>query len=257
MKHANFKTIFILLTGFAVSCENQSLYMDDLDALANQNRVYNLWNKDKGTPPNYDGFDSGPIDPGTARSWIRNYDGLPEKKTANTHFFSRTDINDLLRHENCTGLRFYYATTDDGEKLVVCGADRNGNNLIESSTLVASSYEPFVSGNSVSLADAREWTERYQRSIAENEVRSHYFGRAIISKILDQPGCEGLRVQYAWSDQGEKKLLVYGIFSGKNIAARSNDDEEMVADFSFPCPSVCPGGGTKDKKIGGKHDGGL
>jgi len=77
-----------------------------------------------------------------------------------------------------------------------------------------------------------------------DEIRSHYFGRDVIDKILSQDGCTGVRIYYALNDSGEKKIIISGVDSqGNNMLPESSTvtaGENILADFSWPCPDVCP-----------------
>lgn len=43
---------------------------------------------------------------------------------------------------------------------------------------------------------AAQWTKNY-RDINRGEIVSQFFGRDILNKLLDQPGCMGIRMYYA------------------------------------------------------------
>lgn len=43
---------------------------------------------------------------------------------------------------------------------------------------------------------ATNWTKNY-RDINRGEIVSQFFGREILNKLLDQPGCMGIRMYYA------------------------------------------------------------
>ena len=104
-------------------------------------------------------------------------------------------------------------------------------------------------GAVLDLATAKAWTANFRKASGKSdEILAHYFGKEIIEGILSQSDCVGMRIYYALDEKGEKKLLLIGVdSSGENIlpkeGARTTDDEEIIADFSFPCPDYCPGKG--------------
>jgi hypothetical protein len=104
-------------------------------------------------------------------------------------------------------------------------------------------------GDPIDVATARNWTSNFRNTTeGPDEIVAHYFGTDIIQKILDEPGCVGIRIYYALDDAGEKKLLLVGVdANGENLlpleGGRTNDEGDVVADYSWPCPDYCPGNG--------------
>jgi hypothetical protein len=51
-----------------------------------------------------------------------------------------------------------------------------------------------------------------------SEVKSYYIGKNIISQILSQPGCVGIKFYNAYNEEGQKTLVYVGVDEfGKNI----------------------------------------
>ncbi len=51
-----------------------------------------------------------------------------------------------------------------------------------------------------------------------SEVKSYYIGKNIISQILAQPGCVGIKFYNAYNEEGKKTLVYVGVDEfGKNI----------------------------------------
>lgn len=103
-------------------------------------------------------------------------------------------------------------------------------------------------GKPVDLSTAKTWTANYRASLPDpkNDTLAHFFGFAIIQKILAEPGCMGLRIYYGIDDNGKKQLMLVGADAqGDNLlpnaTAQILQDENTIADFSYPCPSACPG----------------
>lgn len=106
-------------------------------------------------------------------------------------------------------------------------------------------------GGPIELATAKAWAKNF-RDTAKNpeEVRAHYFGRDLFLKILAQAECSGMRIYYGLKDDGTKELMLVGVdgkgdnmLPGAGGNARAGDDDNIIGDVSYPCPSVCPGQG--------------
>ena len=100
-------------------------------------------------------------------------------------------------------------------------------------------------GGPIDLATAKKWVKNFRDSVKDtDEVRSHYFGCNVISKILQQEGCTGLRIYYALNDKHEKEILILGVNDkGVNMLPASGvlgDGGNTIADISYPCPPTCP-----------------
>lgn len=91
-------------------------------------------------------------------------------------------------------------------------------------------------GEEFPLETASEWTANY-RAANPDSTKAHFFGNVILSKILAQTGCVGLRMYYALDDNGDKQMIVVGVDS-------DGEDQFMkvIAERSWPCPPYCGGG---------------
>lgn len=104
-------------------------------------------------------------------------------------------------------------------------------------------------GNPLDLVTAKNWTANYRSTLeSPDEISAHYFGFEIIQGILQESTCVGIRIYYAFDDNGEKKLILVGVDSnGQNLlpmaGGKTGDGGNVVADFSFPCPTYCPDNG--------------
>lgn len=87
-------------------------------------------------------------------------------------------------------------------------------------------------GEEITLSNASSMTAAYRRN-NPNETLGHFFGREIISRILDQPDAVGIRIYYGIDEDGKKQLILVGADSDEN------DLTDLVADVSFPCPDAC------------------
>lgn len=104
-------------------------------------------------------------------------------------------------------------------------------------------------GDPIDLVTAKKWASNFRETMtSSDEIQAHYFGFEIIKQILEQPGCVGIRMYYALDEKGEKKLLLVGVDAqGENMTPTETemltDGGNIIADFSFPCPTTCPGTG--------------
>jgi hypothetical protein len=107
-------------------------------------------------------------------------------------------------------------------------------------------------GDPLDIVTARSWVANFKGVSAKSEseeIRAHYFGREIIETLLNESDCAGIRIYYALDENGQKKLLIVGVDStGEDLlpaegGKTEDDDENIIADFSFPCPNTCPNNG--------------
>ena len=106
-------------------------------------------------------------------------------------------------------------------------------------------------GDPLSLMKAKQWAAHY-RDKNQGSTQAHFFGSEIIKQILAEPGCVGIRMYYAIDDNGRKQILLVGAnANGDNLLPSTSssfasfslfsdpDDGNIIADFSWPCPSYC------------------
>ena len=100
-------------------------------------------------------------------------------------------------------------------------------------------------GGWISRANARQGINTYKASAAYTANQgflAHYFGRDFIDDLLAQSGCVGLRVWYGIGPDASlndvPQLYIVGVDSnGDDILPLNNP---LVADFTRPCPPMCP-----------------
>ncbi|MBL7864718.1 MAG: hypothetical protein JNK10_07590 [Cyclobacteriaceae bacterium] len=93
----------------------------------------------------------------------------------------------------------------------------------------------------IDLTTARKWVQNFRNQAPATEVRSHYFGRDIIDRILGQKGCTGIRIFYARNEQGQKELIIAGTDDTGSLMLPDPDGKgNSLADDSWPCPPICP-----------------
>ena len=98
-------------------------------------------------------------------------------------------------------------------------------------------------GKSITLEQAKRWTKRY-RDENKGAVKAQFFGCENIQKILDEPGCMGIRVYYGIDDDGNPKLMLVGAKRDQNNLLPSSDGKGgeigMILDDGSACRTHCP-----------------
>jgi hypothetical protein len=107
-------------------------------------------------------------------------------------------------------------------------------------------------GNEGSSMDENLVKKWIQQHADHHETRAHFFGKEVLEKILNQPGCMGLRIYYAMDDNSKKQLIIVGADEkgnnmwpskgpkpkkGKKMLGGS--DGNTTVDNSRPCPPYC------------------
>ena len=102
-------------------------------------------------------------------------------------------------------------------------------------------------GTLMSDALLQKWIQRHQD---QSEIKAHFFGKEILTSILSQPGCMGIRFYHAIDDKGQKTLVLVGndqkgqsMWSSTKSAAGKGALKSVRpaggGDNSFPCPPYC------------------
>lgn len=89
-------------------------------------------------------------------------------------------------------------------------------------------------GAFISLEEGAAMTANYRNTIQSGEVIGLYYGKEIIEKILEQPGCVGMRFYFAINQKSEKTLVLVGTDANQNDIV-----DGLIADWGSPCPSFC------------------
>ncbi|MBD3290379.1 hypothetical protein GF337_16365 [candidate division KSB1 bacterium] len=88
--------------------------------------------------------------------------------------------------------------------------------------------------HSISLSEASKLTKNYRDHAEANAKKGGFFGKATLSRILDQDGCVGIRFYYGAESDGTPVMVLIGVDSEENDMT---DGE--VAERSLPCPPYC------------------
>ncbi|TAK52117.1 MAG: hypothetical protein EPO24_15425 [Bacteroidetes bacterium] len=95
------------------------------------------------------------------------------------------------------------------------------------------------SNQQISLADATKFTANFRSSVPGSAVKSGAFDKAVISQILGQQGCEGIRCYYGLKDDGAPAVILVGIDSAGNDMVNG-----ILGENWFPCPPFCDKAGS-------------
>ena len=89
-------------------------------------------------------------------------------------------------------------------------------------------------GRAIDPNKAGEWTKSFREG-HPGEIIAHFFGRDILTDILNQEGCQGILFYYG-SDSGVPQLIAVGADSDGNDQL---DEKRIVADEAYSCPPSC------------------
>ena len=87
----------------------------------------------------------------------------------------------------------------------------------------------------VSLESAQRWTGKFQLDAKPGEIMAGYMAQNIFRKILEQPGCVGIRIYNARIDDGQPTFVLVGVDGDGNDMVGGVIGEDIV-----PCPPRCP-----------------
>ena len=83
-------------------------------------------------------------------------------------------------------------------------------------------------GEEFDLNTSASWTKNHRDQHPDQAV-SHFFGKEILQKILDQDGCQGVRIYHAYSEDGKRHAILTGATA---------DGKDMIGDA--PEPAAAP-----------------
>lgn len=90
-------------------------------------------------------------------------------------------------------------------------------------------------GEIITLEEAVQLTHAFQKE-NPHATKAYYLGRTIIDKIMQQPGCHGLRIYPGLDlDARQTNLILIG------VDQRGEDmSDGIIADKMGKCPPDCP-----------------
>ena len=91
-------------------------------------------------------------------------------------------------------------------------------------------------GGVITLAQGAKLTANYRKAHPGNPnlVLGSFMGINNISKILEQPGCVGIRTYYGLTDNGTKQTVLVGVDADENDLYNG-----IILDLSHLCPPSC------------------
>jgi hypothetical protein len=93
---------------------------------------------------------------------------------------------------------------------------------------------PGAEKHEITQAVADKYILNFQKNPQVPKIHAGAFQRAILDKILAQPGCDGVRIYYAQKDDSSSALILVGITS-----SGSDLKGGICADYILPCPPFC------------------
>jgi len=102
-------------------------------------------------------------------------------------------------------------------------------------------------GAEIELNIAAEWTKNHRERYPHSSI-SQFFGNQIVQKLLDQPGCLGIRIYYANSQKlngWQKFVLSIANFLKKRVAGAVGEDHFILVGATAEGLDMLP----RDNKI--------
>ncbi|HEX3383976.1 MAG TPA: hypothetical protein VHS53_02250 [Mucilaginibacter sp.] len=106
-------------------------------------------------------------------------------------------------------------------------------------------------GAEIELSVAADWTKNHRERHPHNSI-SQFFGNEILQKLLNQPGCLGIRIYYANSQKlngWQKFILAISNFLRKYIAGAVGEDHFILVGATAEGLDMLP----RDKKVNASY----
>ena len=160
-------------------------------------------------------------------------------------FFDKTAVQAILDQPNAVGMRYYYGLDEiEQAKLVLVGTDARRNDLLAGEPLKVSMQNPPLTArgyfdrshvqHEISLEKAADLTARFQEHLTTGQPKGGFFGRKSIQRLLDHPGCIGLRCYYGAKKNGTRAIVALCVDGfGTDLFYGP------IAELSALCPPFC------------------
>ena len=76
-------------------------------------------------------------------------------------------------------------------------------------------------GRFVPLSLSKKWVANFRESNPEH-THAFYFGCELFENLLNEPGCVGIRINYAQDDDGSPKMVLIGVDKNGNNILKKN-----------------------------------
>jgi hypothetical protein len=86
----------------------------------------------------------------------------------------------------------------------------------------------------ISLSDAVAMIKRHRAATAATDVKAHAYFKDQLLEVLNQKGCEGLRLYLARGSDNAPTLVAVGMDKDGNDMTSGT-----ILEFTMPCPPIC------------------
>ena len=98
-------------------------------------------------------------------------------------------------------------------------------------------------GDKITKSKAKKWVKNYKDKHPKSDPKtlwSELFDKKIVTDLLSEPGCEGLRIYNSYDDNGNLKFILEGTDANGNNLLPANEESTTEAVFLVEDGSGCP-----------------
>jgi hypothetical protein len=89
-------------------------------------------------------------------------------------------------------------------------------------------------GTFITLDEGSRMTAEFRKTISPGDTIAHAVGANLVTAILSQENCNGIRMYYGLDENGNKQLVLVGVdANGDDIT------NGFIVDHMLPCPVTC------------------
>jgi hypothetical protein len=89
-------------------------------------------------------------------------------------------------------------------------------------------------GTFITLDEGSRMTAEFRKTISPGETIAHAVGANLVTAILSQENCNGIRMYYGLDENDNKQLVLVGVdANGDDIT------DGYIVDRIIPCPNIC------------------
>ncbi len=89
-------------------------------------------------------------------------------------------------------------------------------------------------GSFITLDEGSRMTAEFRKTISHGDTIAHAVGANLVTAILSQENCNGIRMYYGLDENGNKQLVLVGVdANGDDIT------NGFIVDHMLPCPVTC------------------
>jgi len=154
--------------------------------------------------------------------------------------FDASTLNEILKERDCTSIRFYNVKLADGSEggtLVAIGTKADGTELLgkaEDKPYRTSMTSPAPGlSRSETAAACQRMTKAGHSSFSATATRDH------VGSLLNEEGCQAIRVTPSEDDKGVLHLRLVGMKMDKDELVPMTDDPTKMRTSGEPCPAAC------------------